>query len=260
MPRFAANISFLFRELPLIERVAAAADAGFGAVEILFPYDDPVPELRQALSLAGLPLILINAPPPNYTGGERGYAATPGGEERFRHDFRRALRYAEALRVPTLHVMSGPGDPGDRAARKTLAGNLSWAAAEARGRVLTIEPINRTDMEGYFLCDFDLAAGIIAEVGAPNVCLQFDAYHAQKITGDAMGVWAAHGHLARHVQIAGLPDRHEPEAGAVDYPAFFERLDVDGYDGWVSAEYHPADGTAAGLGWLDRAQGRRGRG
>ncbi|MBY6090779.1 hydroxypyruvate isomerase family protein [Maritimibacter alkaliphilus] len=252
MPRFAANISLLFREMPLAQRVFAAADAGFEAVEVLFPYDEPVQDLRSALTRTGLPLALINAPPPNYTGGPRGFAAVPGSEERFRSDFRRALRYVESLKAGRVHIMSGQTD--DPAARETLIANLRWAAAEAPAQPMTIEPINRDDMPGYFLSDFDLAAEVLDAVGAPNLGLQFDAYHAQKITGDLPGTWAKHGGRAVHLQIAGVPGRHEPLKGDIDYPAFFARLDAEGYDGYVSAEYAPATDTLSGLGWLREAQ------
>jgi len=248
MLKFAANISFLFKDLPLPDRIHAAAATGFSAVEVLFPYDDPIPGVQRALADTGLPMVLINAPPPNYTGGARGFAAVPGGEERFHHDFRRALRYAQALQSRSIHVMAGPGEGA--AAHAAFVANLRAAADLAQDHVLTIEPINQGDMPGYFLSDFDQAAGILDEVDRPNVALQFDVYHAQKITGDAMAVWARHGHRARHIQVAGLPDRHEPVAGVVDYPAFFRHLEESGYDGYVSAEYHPANGTRPGLGWM----------
>lgn len=250
MLKFAANLSFLFQDLALPDRIHAAAAAGFKGVELLFPYDDSVPQIQRALASAGMPLILINAPPPNYTGGARGFAAVPGGETRFRHDFRRALRYAGALRSHFIHVMAGAG-MGEEA-RRTFVANLQHAAEAAPNHVLTIEPINQEDMPGYFLSDFDLAAEILDQVDRPNVALQFDVYHAQKITGDAMAVWARHAERARHVQIAGLPDRHEPVAGLVDYPAFFRHLEASGYDGYVSAEYHPAAATEEGLGWMPR--------
>ena len=248
MPRFAANLSMLFRELPLLERPSAARDAGFAGVEILFPYDEPGHLIRQALDRAGLPLILINTPPPNWTGGDRGFAAIPGGEERFRHDFRRALRYAQVLGARHIHVMAGVAEGPE--ARDTFIRNLAWAAATAPEQPLTIEPINTHDMPGYFLDDFDLAAEVLDTVGAPNLALQFDAYHAHRITGDVMGTWAAHGHRAAHVQVAGYPGRHEPAGGEIDYPAFFARLDSDGYAGFVSGEYTPEGRTEDGIGWI----------
>jgi 2-dehydrotetronate isomerase len=139
-------------------------------------------------------------------------------------------------------------------ARATYVGNLRWAATRAPKRSLTIEPINPADRPGFFLNDFDLAADILDEIAAPNLHLQFDAYHAHRLTGDVMATWARHGHRAVHVQIAGFPGRHEPQGGDIDYPAFFARLDADGYQGFVSAEYAPAGATAEGLGWLAQAQ------
>lgn len=259
--KFSANLSFLWKDLPLPDRVDAAARAGFEGVEILFPYDVPVPELDRALIRSGLPLVLINCPPPNYTGGARGFAAVAGAQDRFRHDFRRALRYANALRVQHLHIMSGEV-ADDRAsrdqARAVMVDNLIWACAEAPRQSLTIEPINGQDMPGYFLDDYALAIGMISEVAAPNLGLQFDAYHAQRITGDALDAWERFGAGVRHIQIAGYPGRHEPlggpdESGDIDYPRFFDRLAADGYDGWISAEYIPLGEVEQGLNWLKSA-------
>lgn len=248
MPRFAANLSMLFREYPLLERPAAARDAGFSAVEILFPYDEPGHLIRDALECAGLPLILINTPPPNWTGGDRGFAAIPGGEDRFRHDFRRALRYAQVLGATHIHVMAGVAQGPE--ARDTFVRNLIWASETAPEQPLTIEPINPHDIPGYFLNDFDLAAEILDTVGAPNLALQFDAYHAHRITGDVLATWSQHGHRAAHVQVAGYPGRHEPIGGEIDYSAFFAALDAKGYAGYVSGEYTPAERTEDGIGWI----------
>lgn len=248
MAKFAANLTFLFQELPYADRFDTAAEAGFAGVEVLFPYELPAKDTKRALIRAGLELVLINAPPPNYTGGAPGYAAIPGGEARFRSDFRRALRYVQTLRAGRLHLMAGVAE-GDEA-RATFVENLAWAAGEARDVELTIEPINPHDLPGYFLNDFEQAVEVLDEVDAPNLALQFDAYHAHRITGDVMACWDRFGSRARHVQIAGFPGRHEPTGGDIDYPAFFARLDADGYSGWISAEYHPAGETREGLGWL----------
>ncbi len=248
MPRFVANLTLLFTELPLMERFAAAREAGFEGVEVLFPYDEGAQAMRDQIVMNGLTFVLQNTPPPNWTGGERGFAAVPGLEDRFRKDFDRALRFAGVLKPQVIHVMAGATDHPD--ARATFVQNLKWAAARVPERRLTIEPINRHDMPGYWLADFGLAADILDEVGAPNLSLQFDAYHAHRITGDALATWARHGHRAAHVQIAGFPGRHEPAGGEIDYPAFLARLDADSYAGWVSAEYHPVGETAAALGWL----------
>ncbi len=249
MPRFCANLTMLFTEHPLLERFGAARAAGFDTVEILFPYDDSAADILQRLTDNDLTLALINAPPPNYTGGTRGFAAVPGGEARFRTDFKRAARYAKALGAKHLHLMAGVAEGAD--AKATFIANLTWAAAEAPRQSLTIEPINPHDMPGYFLNDFGLAATVLDAVAAPNLHLQFDAYHAHRITGDVIATWAAHGHRVAHVQVAGYPGRHEPVAGEIDYPAFFARLDADGYAGWVSGEYHPGRRTENGLGWRD---------
>jgi len=248
MPRFAANLTLLFRELPFFDRFEAAAEAGFTGVEVLFPYDDAAGEITRRLRAHGLKMVLINAPPPNWAGGERGFAAVPGGEARFRHDFKRAMRFAEALGALHLHIMAGKAE--GTAARQVFVDNLRWAAEHAPTQSLTIEPINPLDMPGYFLNDFYQAAEILDEVGASNVNLQFDMYHAQMITGDGMAVWERHGRRARHIQVGGYPGRHEPVAGEIDYPAFFARLDAEGYAGWVSGEYNPAGRTEDGLGWI----------
>lgn len=247
MPRFCANLTMLFTEYPLLERFGAARAAGFDTVEILFPYDDSAADILTRLADNALTLALINAPPPNYTDGPRGFAAVPGGQARFRTDFKRAARYARALGAKHLHLMAGLAAGPEATA--TFVENLTWAVAEAPGQSLTIEPINPHDMPGYFLNDFDLATEVLDAVAAPNLHLQFDAYHAHRITGDVMGTWAACGHRAAHVQVAGYPGRHEPMRGDIDYPAFFARLDSDGYAGWVSGEYHPIGRTEDGLGW-----------
>lgn len=248
MPKFCANLSMLFQELPLLERFAAAADAGFVAVEVLFPYDEPGHLIQRALLASGLPLGLINTPPPNWTGGKRGFAAVPGSEDRFRHDFKRTLRYADVLRPRFIHIMAGA--TSGPAALETFTENLAWAATQAPNQQLTIEPINTQDMPGYFLNDYTQAAEILQTVAAPNLHLQFDAYHAHKITGDALATWRAHRSRIAHIQIASPNGRNEPDTSPIDYPAFFKILDESGYTGLVSAEYTPRTTTGAGLGWM----------
>lgn len=248
MPKFCANLTWLFKELPFLERFEAAKEAGFDAVEVLFPYDVNAQDVVNQLSRFDLKMALINCPPPNYTGGEPGWAAVPALQDRFRRDFTRALRYAKTLGAHHLHIMAGVAH-GD-AAKATFIENLRWAAATAPQQSLTIEPINPDDMPGYFLNDFELAAEIIAATDAPNVRLQFDAYHAAKINGDVFGTWDRMREHVVHVQVAQTPDRSEPNAGAIDYPAFFARLDADGYDGWVSGEYEPRGTTVRGCGWI----------
>ena len=253
MPRFAANLTMLFTELPMLDRFAAAADAGFEGAEILFPYDIPARDLSRAAISAGLEFVLMNTPPPNWSGGPRCFAAEPGREDRFRSDFDRALRFAGALRARHIHIMAGYAQGPE--AQDSFARNLAWAAARAPHVSLTIEPLNPKDQPGYFLADFGLAAELIAEVGAPNLGLQFDSYHAHLITGDAMATWRRHASIIRHIQIASVPGRHEPSGGMIDHQGFFAALDHSGYKGWVSAEYNPAGLTAQGLGWLPRRIG-----
>lgn len=248
MPRFCANLTWLFTELPFLERFGAAKEAGFDAVEVLFPYDVNAQDIVNALGRHELQMALINCPPPNYTGGPQGFAAVPGLEERFRKDFGRALRYAQTLGAAHLHIMSGVAEGVE--ARKTLVNNLRWAATEAPAQSLTIEPITAETMPGYFLNDFDLGREIITEIDAPNLRLQFDTFHAAKITGDVLGTWQAMGDITAHVQVAQMPDRDEPDRGEIDYPAFFAALDAQGYTGWVSGEYKPGNATTDGLAWI----------
>lgn len=241
--KLAANLTMLFTELDPLDRVAAAAEAGFAGVEIQFPYDLDAQAFRDRLVWAEMPLVLFNGPPPAYAGGTPGWAATAG--PRFARDFGRVLRYASVLKPQMLHIMAGPGGT-----QEAMVENLRHAAAAAPEQRLMIEPINRVDMPGYFLSNYDLAAQIIEAVGAPNLGLQFDAYHAHRITGNVSRTWDQVKSHVGHVQIAGFPGRHEPMDGEIDFPDFFERLSADGYDGWVSAEYHPAGKTTDGLGWL----------
>jgi hydroxypyruvate isomerase len=252
MPRFAANLTLLFPDLPFLDRFEAARAAGFEGVEIQFPYDHPAPAILARLDRTRLPLVVMNAPPPNYTGGARGFAAVPGAEDRFRHDFRRAARVAATFGALHLHVMAGVARGA--AARETFLRNLAWAAAAAPALSLTIEPLNPGDLPGYFLADFDTALAVLDAVGAPNLGLQFDAYHAQAIAGDALAVWDAVAPRVRHVQVAGHPGRHEPDPDAL--AALLTRLDAAGYAGWVGAEYHPRATTTEGLGWLAAARAR----
>lgn len=248
MPKFCANLSWLFQELPFLERFEAARDAGFDGVEVLFPYDVNAQEIVRACARHDLHMVLINCPPPNYTGGLQGFAAVPGLQERFKKDFARALRYAQTLGADHLHIMSGAAAGPE--AKATFIANLRWAAATAPKQSLTIEPINAESMPGYFLNDFALAREIVETIDAPNLRLQFDAFHAAKITGDVMQTWNAMHDITAHVQVAQMPDRSEPDQGVIDYRGFFAALDAAGYAGWVSGEYKPRKTTAEGLDWI----------
>ena len=248
MLRFAANLSLLFQELPYLDRFSAAAEAGFEAVEILFPYELAAKDTRRALLAHGLELVLINAPPPSYAGKERGFAAVPGLEDRFRYDLRRALRYAGELRAGTIHLMAGATDAPE--AMETFVANLRHACDEAPNQRFTIEPLNQKDQPGYALSDFDLGAEIVARVDRPNLGLQYDSYHAQVIHGDALAVWERVRPHVTHVQIGDAPNRTEPGSGEIDFTALFAAIEASGYDGWISAEYHPTTRrTDSSLGW-----------
>ncbi|MDF3415266.1 TIM barrel protein [Sulfitobacter sp. M57] len=249
--KFAANLSHLWPELPYLDRFAAAAAAGFDAVEVLFPYEVAAKETKRALIANGQRMILINAPPPNYTGGARGFAAQPEVTQRFQNDMRRAFRYTEALGVSCLHVMTGAAEGA--VAKQTLIDNLKWAADAAPGGVtLTLEPLNSVAQPGYFLNDYGLAAEVLHAVDAPNVGLQFDSYHAQMIHGDAVAVFDEYLSLIRHVQVGDSPDRGAPGTGNVDFVSLFDRIEISGYTGWVSGEYSPNGPTEDSLGWMNR--------
>ncbi|WP_435139749.1 hydroxypyruvate isomerase family protein [Pseudopelagicola sp. nBUS_19] len=250
MPKFSANLSVLFTELPLLERFSAAQAAGFSAVEVLFPYEEDAADIQAALVQSQLDLVLINTPRLFSDRQPGGLAAIPGGEDLFRQDLKLALHYAEVLGAGKVHIMAGV--TSDLAARTTFVKNLTWATQYAPTQNFTIEPLNNFDMPGYFLNNFDLAADVLDEVDRPNIGLQFDTYHAHQITGDVATCWLSHGGRARHIQIAGIPDRHEPTGGLFDYPSFFDLLDETNYSGYVSAEYHPANSTTNGLGWLPK--------
>ncbi|MEL7178348.1 MAG: TIM barrel protein [Pseudomonadota bacterium] len=248
MPKFCANLTWLFTELPFIERFAAAKEAGFDAVEVLFPYDVNAQDIVAELARHDLQMVLINCPPPNYTGGPQGFAAVPGVEDRFKTDFKRALRYAKTLGATHLHIMSGVAEGAE--AKRTFVNNLRWAAKEAPEQSLTIEPINHETMPGYFLNDFDLGREVVTTINERNLRLQFDTFHAAKITGEVMGTWAKMRDVTAHVQVAQMPDRDEPGPGAIDYVAFFADLDAQGYHGWVAGEYKPRADTIDGLAWI----------
>lgn len=253
MPRFAANLSMMYQEVGFLDRFAAAAADGFRAVEFLFPYAHPAAEIAARLRDAGVENVLFNLPPGDWDRGERGMAALPGREAEFAASIDRALDYAAALGTPRLHVMAGiPGPEIDRArARATYVANLRLAAARAAaaGLEILIEPINTRDIPGYFINRQDEAQAIRAEVGAVNLKVQFDLYHCQIVEGDlAMKLRRDIAHIG-HMQIAGVPERHEPDRGEVNYPFLFEQIDALGYGGWIGCEYRPRAGTSAGLGW-----------
>jgi hydroxypyruvate isomerase len=254
MPKFAANLSMMFNEVPFLERFAAAAAAGFRGVEFAFPYDFAVETLEDLLKRHRLENVLFNLPSGNQAAGERGIACLPGREAEFRAGVQTALTYAVRLKTPRVHAMAGvvPQAADPEAVRATFVANLKHAAAEfaAHGITVLIEAINTRDIPGYYLNTQAQAHGVMVETGAANLKMQIDCYHMQIMEGDiAMKLrkYAAH---CGHVQVAGVPERHEPDTGEVSYAYLFALLDTLGYDGWVGCEYRPAGKTVDGLRWL----------
>ncbi|QYY32988.1 hydroxypyruvate isomerase family protein [Cupriavidus pinatubonensis] len=254
MPRFAANLSMMYTEHDFLDRFAAAAADGFQAVEYLFPYEYPAAELRARLDASGLVQALFNAPPGDWAAGERGIAALPGREAEFRDAFGRALEYAGVIGNDRVHVMAGliPADTDLARCRATYLENLAYAAkaAAAQGITVLIEPINTRDMPGYFLNRQDDGQAICKEVGAANLKVQFDCYHCQIVEGDVTKKLQRDFAGIGHIQIAGVPERHEPDIGELNYPYLFDAIDSLGYQGWIGCEYRPRAGTSAGLGWI----------
>jgi len=271
MPRFAANLSMLYPEHGFLDRFDAAARDGVEGVEYLFPYEHDAQELAARLRANGLQQVLFNAPPGNWDAGEKGLACLAGRDNEFRDGIARALRYAEALACPRVHVMAGLAPQGvERTVlQATYVANLRWAAREAarQGVNLLLEPINTRDIPGFFLNRQDHAHALVAEIGEPNVQVQFDLYHCQIVEGDvAMKIrqYLPTGRVG-HFQIAGVPQRHEPDLGELNHPYLFEVIDevsaACGWQGWVGCEYRPArgaqpGGTSQGLEWLRRLRTR----
>ena len=265
MPRFAANLSMMYVEHDFLDRFAAAAADGFDAVEFLFPYAYDREELRQRLNAQGLTQVLFNAPPGDFEAGERGIASLPDRVDEFRRGFvEQALPYARTLGCRQLHVMAGlvSADEERAARRATYIDNLAWATQQAAADAIDvlIEPINGRDIPGYFLNRQNDAHAVVAEVGATNLKVQMDLYHCQIVEGDlAMKLrqYLPTGSVG-HLQIAGVPERHEPDAGEVSFDYLFDLLDELGYAGHVGCEYRPRAGTSEGLGWLRRWRARKG--
>ncbi|MEO6032918.1 MAG: hydroxypyruvate isomerase [Burkholderiaceae bacterium] len=262
MPRFAANLTMLFNEQPFLDRFEHAARAGFDAVEFLFPYAYPIAELHHRLSANKLQLVLHNLPAGDWDQGERGIACHPDRVDEFRASVARAIEYARALGVPQVNCLAGIAPPGvpEAVLRQTFVANLRFAAAELNeaGIRLLIEPINTFDIPGFYLNRTAQALSIIDELagepGADNLFVQYDIYHAQRMEGELIAT--VEKHLARiaHIQLADNPGRHEPGTGEIHYDNVFAALDRMGYAGWIGCEYKPAQGTEAGLAWLERAR------
>jgi hydroxypyruvate isomerase len=258
MPKFAANLSMLWNELPFLDRFAAAARAGFKAVEFLFPYDFKAEEIARHLKENRLQLVLHNMPAGDWAKGERGKACWPGGEDEFRANVTLALQYATALGSPNLHCMAGipPAGASRAQAHATLAGNLRFAAeaAKQQGVRLLLEPINHFDMPGFFVNRPRQAIEILDEVGSDNLFLQYDIYHAQRMEGELANTIKDLLPRIAHMQLADTPGRHEPGTGEIHYRYLFDRIDELGYTGHIGCEYKPRDagpgGTDKGLAWV----------
>jgi len=254
MPRFLANVSMLFTELPLLERFAAARRAGFDTVELQFPYECPLDDLAHALRDADVALYLINLPAGDWAGGDRGIAADPAREAEFRAGVARALEYAARLGVKRLNCLAGKRSTAadDDAQWRTLLGNVRFAAAQLRGlgAQLLVEPINRRDIPGFFLGTSAEALRLIEQADEPNLALQYDVYHMQRSEGELTETIRANLDRIGHIQIADTPGRHQPGSGEINFRFLLRELDRMGYAGYVSLEYVPAPDTLASLAWI----------
>lgn len=255
MPRFAANLSTLFTEVPFLERFAAAKQAGFSAVECQFPYEAAIDEIARVLETNDLELVLHNLPPGDWDAGDRGIAIFAGRRDEFRSGVQTAIEYATALGCEQINCLSGIAPAGQDAAllRRTFVENLKFAADELAnaGIRLLIEPINAFDAPGFFLDNVEMANAITDEVASPNLFIQYDLYHRQRSGGELIGTYLKYKDRFSHIQIADTPGRHEPGTGEINYPNIFNGLDEAGYDGWIGCEYFPEAGTVEGLGWID---------
>ena len=258
MTKFAANLSMMFTEWAFLDRFGAAADAGFKAVEFLFPYAFAPDEIAKRLDRHGLTQALFNLPPGDWDEGERGLAALPDRAEDFQAAVLQAIPYAKATGVKRLHMMSGYADRADPAAVEAYRSALRFACEKVAplGIDILIEPINGRDMPGYFVNDFAFAVDLISSMDIPNLKLQFDIYHRQILHGDVKRSLEALLPVIGHVQVASVPMRNEPGSGELNDAHIFDHLDALGYDGFVGCEYRPAKGTLAGLTWLIRQTAR----
>jgi 2-dehydrotetronate isomerase len=252
MPRFAANLSMMFNEVPFLDRFDAAAEAGFTAVEFLFPYDHPAEAVGERLQRNGLTQALFNLPPGNWDAGEKGFAALPDRFADLQQSLRTALPYAKATGVKRLHLMAGIADRKDPTAVAAFRKSVVWAAEflAPEGIDVVLEPINSRNVPGYFLNDFGFARDLIRELNIPNLKLQFDIYHCQIIHGDVTMRLREMMPITGHIQIASIPSRNEPDGEELNYPFLFGELDRLGYAGFVGCEYNPRARTTDGLGWF----------
>ena len=254
MPRFAANLTMLFNELPFMERFEAAAEAGFKGVEYLFPYAFDKNALAERLDRHGLTQVLHNLPAGNWEGGERGIACHPDRVGEFQEGVGRAIEYATTLGCTQINCLAGiaPAGVAEDKLRATFIDNLGFAAGKLKeaGIRLLIEPINTYDIPGFYLSRTAQAVDIIDAVGSDNLFVQYDIYHAQRMEGELANTISKYLPRIAHIQLADNPGRNEPGTGEINYPWLFRHIDKAGYQGWIGCEYKPAAGTREGLGWI----------
>ena len=254
MPNFAANLTLMFNEVPFLDRFKAAKDCGFDAVEFLFPYEHKADEIAEKLDANGLTLALFNLPPGDWDAGDKGMSAIPGREQEFKDSVGVALEYARTFGNKTVHMMGGiiPGGVSMEQAFETYVTNYQYCADAFAdlGIDVILEPLNTRDVPGYMISQNSSARSVIAAVERPNTGLQFDFYHVQIMSGDLATQFETHLDITKHVQIAGVPERFEPNVGEINYPYLFDLMDRLGYEGYVGCEYKPQNGTEAGLGWM----------
>jgi hydroxypyruvate isomerase len=255
MPKFAANLGLMFIEAEFLDRFEAAADAGFKAVECIFPYAYSAAEVKQRLDDHDLMMAKFNLPPGDSNAGDFGLTAVPGRESEFRESVGKAIEYARLLACPQLHALAGLAPEGRDPTKcmETYVENLSFAAAHLaeHGIRLLIEAVNTRDFPGYFLSHTAQALEVLDTVTSENLFLQYDVYHAQIMEGDLAETIRANIDVIRHFQIAGVPGRHEPDVGEINYRFLFDLIDSLGYEDWIGCEYHPRAGTVEGLGWAN---------
>lgn len=257
MPKFAANLTMMFHEVPFLDRFQAASHAGFAAVEFLLPYDHSPEEVESSAKAAGVQIVLFNTPAGNWSAGERGIAGIPGREQEFRDGIEKALLYAERLGVPRLNALAGiaPAAADPAACRATLIDNLKYAAEKlaVRNIVLLLEAVNTRDAPGFMVSTQRDAYAVCEAVAAPNLKMQMDFYHMQVMEGDLATSLKRYAPHCGHIQIAGCPERNEPDTGEIRYEYLFRLIDQIGYTGWLGCEYRPAGKTTDGLRWLSAA-------
>ena len=261
MPKFAANLSMMFNEVPFLDRFKAASQAGFDAVEFLFPYEHPAEVIAKTANDAGVQIVLFNMPAGNWAAGERGLTGLPGREQEFRDGVEMAIEYAERLGVTQIHAMAGvaPGGADRSACRETLISNLKYAAQKLaeKNRTVLLEAINSRDIPGFIVATQKESYEVLQAVNAPNLKMQMDLYHMQVTEGDLAMSLKKYAASCGHIQIAGCPERNEPDTGEVRYEYLFRLLDQIGYDGWIGCEYRPAGQTTDGLSWFHAERTRK---